>query len=201
MGDGEARLLTRDGGAGVRSRRRPRCRARTHVRAARGCARRRRRPSQASPVAPGAGAHDPSRGEVPARDDAADFEEGAGDPERCALVCARAQARAREWAPTPQTPAAALGEFRIRELNDEINRLIKDKRGWERRISALGGADYGSARMLVRRPRRGGGGGGGGGPAREKTRAPCARRRTSTGRRSRHPVGTCTLAPRRSCRA
>lgn len=37
---------------------------------------------------------------------------------------------------------AGLGEHKIRELNDEINRLIKDKNRWEQRIRELGGADY-----------------------------------------------------------
>lgn len=37
---------------------------------------------------------------------------------------------------------ASLGEFRIRELNDEINRLMKEKMHWERRIIELGGPDY-----------------------------------------------------------
>ncbi|KAL9648045.1 hypothetical protein ABK040_012099 [Willaertia magna] len=37
---------------------------------------------------------------------------------------------------------ASLGEFRIRDLNDEINRLIKEKIEWEKRIVELGGTDY-----------------------------------------------------------
>jgi pre-mRNA-splicing factor ISY1 len=37
---------------------------------------------------------------------------------------------------------AQLGEFRIRDLNDEINLLLKDKRKWEDRIRELGGPDY-----------------------------------------------------------
>ena len=35
-----------------------------------------------------------------------------------------------------------LGEHKIRELNDEINRLLKEKDKWEARIKELGGADY-----------------------------------------------------------
>uniref|UniRef100_A0A915HFD3 Uncharacterized protein n=1 Tax=Romanomermis culicivorax TaxID=13658 RepID=A0A915HFD3_ROMCU len=35
-----------------------------------------------------------------------------------------------------------LGEFRIRDLNDEINKLLKIKHGWECRIVELGGPDY-----------------------------------------------------------
>ena len=38
--------------------------------------------------------------------------------------------------------AAGLGEFRIRDLNDEINKLLREKRHWEERIVELGGADY-----------------------------------------------------------
>jgi hypothetical protein len=35
-----------------------------------------------------------------------------------------------------------LGEPRIREINDEINRLLRERRHWERRIRELGGPDY-----------------------------------------------------------
>jgi len=35
-----------------------------------------------------------------------------------------------------------LGEFRIRDLNDEINKLLREKRHWEDRILELGGPDY-----------------------------------------------------------
>jgi hypothetical protein len=37
---------------------------------------------------------------------------------------------------------AGLGEFKIRDLNDEINRLLRLKRVWEYRIRELGGPDY-----------------------------------------------------------
>lgn len=37
---------------------------------------------------------------------------------------------------------AGLGEHRIRDLNDEINKLIREKGHWERRIVQLGGPDY-----------------------------------------------------------
>eukprot|EP01006_Ploeotia_vitrea_P055597 TRINITY_DN68013_c8_g7_i1.p1 TRINITY_DN68013_c8_g7~~TRINITY_DN68013_c8_g7_i1.p1 ORF type:complete len:208 (-),score=21.76 TRINITY_DN68013_c8_g7_i1:192-815(-) len=37
---------------------------------------------------------------------------------------------------------AALGEYRLRELNDEINKLIREKGHWERRIVELGGPNY-----------------------------------------------------------
>lgn len=35
-----------------------------------------------------------------------------------------------------------LGEFKIRDLNDEINKLLKVKFAWELRIKELGGPDY-----------------------------------------------------------
>lgn len=37
---------------------------------------------------------------------------------------------------------AGLGEARIRDLNDEINKLMREKSHWERRIVQLGGPDY-----------------------------------------------------------
>lgn len=37
---------------------------------------------------------------------------------------------------------AGLGEFRIRDLNDEINKLLREKGHWEFRIKELGGPDY-----------------------------------------------------------
>lgn len=37
---------------------------------------------------------------------------------------------------------AGLGEARIRDLNDEINKLIREKGHWEKQIKALGGPDY-----------------------------------------------------------
>ncbi|XP_065066165.1 pre-mRNA-splicing factor ISY1 homolog [Rhopilema esculentum] len=41
-----------------------------------------------------------------------------------------------------QVQNAGLGEFRIRDLNDEINKLIREKRHWEDRVLELGGPDY-----------------------------------------------------------
>lgn len=35
-----------------------------------------------------------------------------------------------------------LGEHRLRDLNDEINKLIREKSHWERRIMDLGGPNY-----------------------------------------------------------
>ena len=37
---------------------------------------------------------------------------------------------------------ASLGEHRIRELNDEINKQMRQKNYWEKRIRELGGGDY-----------------------------------------------------------
>jgi pre-mRNA-splicing factor ISY1 len=37
---------------------------------------------------------------------------------------------------------ASLGEHRIRDINDEINKLLKEKEQWEIRIRELGGKDY-----------------------------------------------------------
>ena len=42
----------------------------------------------------------------------------------------------------PSSPPAGLGEFRIRDLNDEINKLLREKKHWEERIRELGGPDY-----------------------------------------------------------
>jgi len=44
---------------------------------------------------------------------------------------------------------AGLGEHRIRDLNDEINKLIREKGHWERRIVELGGPDYSKAAPMV----------------------------------------------------
>jgi len=36
-----------------------------------------------------------------------------------------------------QIQNAGLGEFKIRDLNDEINKLLREKRHWEARIIEL----------------------------------------------------------------
>ncbi|XP_077433174.1 LOW QUALITY PROTEIN: pre-mRNA-splicing factor ISY1 homolog [Vanacampus margaritifer] len=41
-----------------------------------------------------------------------------------------------------QIQNAGLGEFKIRDMNDEINKLLREKRHWEYRIRELGGSDY-----------------------------------------------------------
>lgn len=38
--------------------------------------------------------------------------------------------------------AAGLTDYEVRDLNDEINRLLREKRHWENQIVALGGANY-----------------------------------------------------------
>jgi pre-mRNA-splicing factor ISY1 len=40
---------------------------------------------------------------------------------------------------------AGLGEERLRDLNDEINKSIREKGHWERQIRALGGPDHAAA--------------------------------------------------------
>jgi len=47
-----------------------------------------------------------------------------------------------------QIQIATLGEQRIRELNDEINRLCRLKYAWEIQIRKLGGPDYSSMARL-----------------------------------------------------
>lgn len=41
-----------------------------------------------------------------------------------------------------QVQNAGLGEFRLRDINDEINKLLREKGHWEQRIVELGGPDY-----------------------------------------------------------
>ena len=41
-----------------------------------------------------------------------------------------------------QIQNAGMGEFRIRDLNDEINKLMREKRHWEDRILELNGPNY-----------------------------------------------------------
>lgn len=35
-----------------------------------------------------------------------------------------------------------LSDYEIRDLNDEINKIMREKRHWENQIIALGGANY-----------------------------------------------------------
>lgn len=43
---------------------------------------------------------------------------------------------------------AGLGEFKIRDMNDHINKLLREKKHWERRIIELGGQNYMRSRGL-----------------------------------------------------
>ncbi|GJD10473.1 Pre-mRNA-splicing factor ISY1 [Galdieria sulphuraria] len=42
-----------------------------------------------------------------------------------------------------------LGESRIRDVNDQINKLLREKYQWERRIRELGGPDYSRSALPV----------------------------------------------------
>jgi hypothetical protein len=37
---------------------------------------------------------------------------------------------------------AGLTDYEVRDLNDEINKIMREKRHWENQIVALGGANY-----------------------------------------------------------
>ncbi|CAF1142145.1 unnamed protein product [Rotaria sordida] len=41
-----------------------------------------------------------------------------------------------------QIQNAGLGEYKIRDLNDEINKLLREKSHWEDRVKELGGVDF-----------------------------------------------------------
>lgn len=41
-----------------------------------------------------------------------------------------------------QIQNAGLGEFKLRDLNDEINKLLREKRHWEIQINELGGPNF-----------------------------------------------------------
>jgi len=45
---------------------------------------------------------------------------------------------------------AGLGEFRIRDLNDAINKRLREKTHWEAQIRALGGPDHAAAGAAAR---------------------------------------------------
>jgi len=47
----------------------------------------------------------------------------------------------------------SLGEHRIRDLNDHINKLLREKKHWERQIKLLGGPDYQRGVPDIRDPR------------------------------------------------
>jgi len=37
---------------------------------------------------------------------------------------------------------AGLSDYEVRDVNDDINKLLREKRHWENQIVALGGANY-----------------------------------------------------------
>ena len=37
---------------------------------------------------------------------------------------------------------AGLSDYEVRDVNDDINKLLREKRQWENQIVALGGANY-----------------------------------------------------------
>mmetsp|Transcript_11677 Transcript_11677/g.21379 ORF Transcript_11677/g.21379 Transcript_11677/m.21379 type:complete len:255 (+) Transcript_11677:45-809(+) len=49
----------------------------------------------------------------------------------------------------------SLGEHRIRDLNDHINKLLREKKHWERQIKLLGGPDYTRSALNIRDGRGG----------------------------------------------
>ena len=56
---------------------------------------------------------------------------------------------------------AGLGEHALRDMNDEINKKLREKRHWERQIKKLGGPNYGVQQTIFDaegRPVRAGGG-------------------------------------------
>jgi pre-mRNA-splicing factor ISY1 len=43
----------------------------------------------------------------------------------------------------------SMGEHKVRDMNDRINKLIRERTHWERQIAALGGVDYAAQRTRV----------------------------------------------------
>ena len=50
-------------------------------------------------------------------------------------------ARIRAWC-TRLWWIAGLSDYEVRDVNDDINKLLREKRHWENQIVALGGANY-----------------------------------------------------------
>ncbi|KAI9252335.1 Isy1-like splicing factor [Phascolomyces articulosus] len=44
---------------------------------------------------------------------------------------------------------ASLSDYQVRDLNDEINKLLREKYHWEKRIKQLGGANYYSSAKIL----------------------------------------------------
>lgn len=42
----------------------------------------------------------------------------------------------------PPLHLAGLSDYETRDLNDDINKLLREKRHWENQLVALGGANY-----------------------------------------------------------
>ena len=74
---------------------------------------------------------------------------GARFPSECRSIkegeVARSQIVRRLTSLISQIQDSTLGEQRLRDLNDEINRLLRSKYAWEAQISRLGGPDYRTA--------------------------------------------------------
>lgn len=56
---------------------------------------------------------------------------------------------------------ATLGEHRLRDLNDQLNKLLREKKHWEAQIRTLGGPNYAAAPRVVDADGRGALGSGG----------------------------------------
>ena len=76
-------------------------------------------------------------------------ERGSRFPGECRSVkegeVARSQVARQLTSMISQIQNASLGEQRIRDLNDEVNKLLRQKYAWEMQIIKLGGPDYRSS--------------------------------------------------------
>jgi len=61
---------------------------------------------------------------------------------RYKTVCLPGVALSRSFAQILLLHTAGLTDYEVRDLNDEINKLMREKRHWENQIIALGGANY-----------------------------------------------------------
>ena len=69
-------------------------------------------------------------------------QEGVEDPRRCVIfspLTLKSQTQVRFGR---RNTIAGLTDYEVRDLNDEINKLLREKRHWENQIVALGGANY-----------------------------------------------------------
>lgn len=82
--------------------------------------------------------------------------QGVQDPGWCVNIvsepCRRqlpvSRALTRSCPPFPPS-TAGLTDYEIRDLNDEINKLMREKGHWEKQIVALGGANYRRAGAML----------------------------------------------------